>query len=246
MTSSPFPPSPTPTRQPSSYKRLTTRITCSRSSRPARIRPSYQYLVNLDRSLIIQGGAGDDEIILVGALTVPQIESTLVTATTRSRSASALTTGIGPVLLDGGTGKNSVTVDDRADIDIFAYTVTNSTVTRNGGFGGLTYTNVAKLTVDSDRRISGPFSTVNVESTSNATPVTIAASGGGYYNVNVGKAGSTLAILGDVTLTTFGNNRAALNVNASADWGGTITLANSKIEGAAPATISYPPTGLTP
>src|SRR5205085_1394051 len=138
---------------------------------------------------------------------------------------------------------DSIIVDDSADFASYAYTVTNTTVKRNIGFGGLTYANAEKLTLVTGPNTNAPQTTVNVESTAAATPLII--TGGGYFNVNVGRAGSVQPIKGDVSVLPSGAALAVLNVNGSADLGGTFTLTNSTITGLAPATITFKPNGLS-
>ncbi len=176
----------------------------------------YSYTVNLDRPLLIQAGLGDDQIILDGDL---------------DRQ----------ITVDGGEGTDtdSVIVDDGSDFATFRYTVTNSTVTRNTGFE-LTYHNIDELKLVTGPNTASP-STVNVESTAAATPVSI-TTGSGKINVNVGKAGSVRAIRGDVTIFPTATGKAALNVNASADNAilhDTVVVTNREITGLAPATIAY-------
>src|SRR5262249_12307856 len=110
---------------------------------------------------------------------------------------------------------------------------------RNTGFA-LTYSNAEDLTLTTGPRTTAPLTTVNVESTAAATPVSI-TTGSGHINVNVGKSRSVQAIRGDVTIFPTGTGLAALNVDASADLAGTVTVTNRDITGLtpAPAKIAY-------
>ncbi len=146
------------------------------------------------------------------------------------------------VSVDGGTGTDRLYVDDRLVFNTYTYTVTNSTVVRNNGFGGLSYANVESLTLFTEAKTASPVTTVNVESTAAATPVTIA--GSGNSTINVGKDGNVFSsILGDLTISPTG--KAALNVDASLDIGTTIAISNTSILGLARASIFYDPNRLS-
>ena len=55
--------------------------------------------------------------------------------------------------------------------------------------------------------------------------------GPGNYNVNVGKSGSVANIAGTININSTGNGKARLNVNSSADLGGTVTVTNRYLRG---------------
>lgn len=114
-------------------------------------------------------------------------------------------------------------------------------ITINGGTGTKVRVNATQAPVTVN-----DAGTVDVESTAAGTPVTI--TGRGNYNVNVGKAGSVKAIAGTININSIGTGKAALNVNSSADLGGTVTVTNrylSLLLGELSPTISYRPTGLS-
>ena len=177
--------------------------------------PLYGNLIPLSMisSITVKGGDGNDTI----------------------RIGDGSIYGLPPVTVDGGSGKDSIIVDDRSDFAAYTYTVTNSTVERNIGFDGLTYANAENLTLITEPKTTAPLTTVNVESTAAATPVTITGSGNSI--IKVGKAGSVGSIRGDLMVNPTG--KAALRVDASNDLGKTFLITYTGISGLAPALISY-------
>jgi hypothetical protein len=144
----------------------------------------------------------------------------------------------GAVTVDGGTGSTILVLDDSTANFNDTYTLTATSVTRPY-FGGLTYSHIASLTLDTETGDN----TVNVESTS--TTVNISNSGGSD-SVYVGSNGSVLNgnvqnILG--TVNVQGPGSTSLYVDDSGDSiARTTTLDDGQITGLAPATISWTPT----
>jgi hypothetical protein len=142
-----------------------------------------------------------------------------------------------PVTVDGGTGANTLTLDDSASSSANTYTVTSTTVSRSG-FGGVTYANVGQLILADG---SGT-NTVNVLSTS----ANLIISTHGNDSVNVGSNGSSLGgnvqgINGAVIVAGYGGT--SLSVDDSGDsTGRTATLSDGSITGLAPAPIVWIPT----
>ena len=177
--------------------------------------PVYQNLIPLSmvRSITVKGGDGADTI----------------------KIGDGDIYFLPPITVDGGSGKDSIIVDNHSDFAAYTYTVTNSKIARNIGFGGLTYSNAETLTLITEATTTAPLTTVNVESTDAATPVTITGSGNSI--VNVGKNGSVYSIRGNLIINPTG--KAALNVDASNGLGETFRIADTGISGLAPALISY-------
>src|SRR5262249_987641 len=135
-----------------------------------------------------------------------------------------------PVTYDGGTGSNSIVLDDSTNGNSDTYTITSTTVSRHH-FGGLTYSNVQSLTLDTETGSN----TVNVMSTSAGVEIN---NTGGVDSVYVGSKGSALGgtaqnIKGSVDVSGAGST--ALYVDDHADTTGQkVTLSDGAITGLAP------------
>jgi Ca2+-binding RTX toxin-like protein len=162
----------------------------------------------------------------------------------------------GNVQVNGGTGFDTLNINDQANGSNSAYTMTESpffwtlfrdnvdlidyinvgAVNVNGGQGAETY--VVQNTEDSATttiNTGGGGNTVNVLGTLGALNVV----GGSNDTVNIGNNSSVQAIFGDVHIS---NPQAftALNVDDSADMTGhAVTITNASITGLAPAGIFY-------
>jgi hypothetical protein len=156
-----------------------------------------------------------------------------------------------PVTVDGGTGTNTLTLDDSTSGTANTYTVTGNTVSRSGFgiggfFGGVTFANIQAVDL-----LDGIGSnTVNVLSTS----ANLDVFGHGQDSVYVGSNGSALG--GNLqgiggTVLIAGTGATFLTVDDGGDTTGrTATLANApfystflgQITGLAPAPIDWFPT----
>jgi hypothetical protein len=151
---------------------------------------------------------------------------------------------ISQVSVNGGTGSNTLIVDDSQSTAGDTYTVSDNSVKRTGLFGGLTYNfgSIRNLYLLTE---TGP-NTVNVLATSSATPVTII--GNGPSSVHVGLVGGVQSILGDLNI---GNppSFTTITVDDSTDSAAHTTTLGSftpagdtkwgYIRGLAPANINF-------
>jgi hypothetical protein len=136
------------------------------------------------------------------------------------------------ISFDGGTGANSVFLDDSTASFSDTYTITSSSVSRVV-FGGLTYSNTQNVTLD----MENGNDTVNIESTSAAVTVNM---GSGTDTVNIAPSSQFLDnIQGDV-FVNGGSGTDTMNVNDQTDgFGDTWTITGSTITRTAAATIHY-------
>jgi hypothetical protein len=136
------------------------------------------------------------------------------------------------IAFDGGTGTNSVFLDDSTASFSDTYTITSSTVSRVV-FGGLTYSNVQSVTLD----MENGNDTVNIESTSAAVTVNM---GSGTDTVNIAPSSQFLDnIQGDV-FVNGGSGFDTLNIADQNDpFSDTWTISGSSITRTAAATIFY-------
>jgi predicted outer membrane repeat protein len=105
-------------------------------------------------------------------------------------SLSSLPAG---VTVQGSGSLDQVKVIDTSGNTGYSYTVTGSSVTQSGLFGGLTYANVGSLLVEGE---SGGNTTYNILNTSVPTTVSTVLSGGSGTNTfNVGSAADTTGVL---------------------------------------------------
>jgi Ca2+-binding RTX toxin-like protein len=165
-------------------------------------------------TIVINGGDGDDKVGL-----------------------SAPFRGLALVGFDGGLGNDSLTYDERNDPNMPNIFITASQVAMtNGVFAG--YSEIESLTVSASQNDD----TIAVRGSAAATPIEINnLSGAGIDRVNIGQAGSTQQVLGDI-LVTNQTGATELTVDDSAATAGrAITIADGTIDGIAPATIAYAP-----
>jgi hypothetical protein len=109
------------------------------------------------------------------------------------------------VTVDGGTGTDTMTVNDQVAAFSDTYTVTSTMLTRVV-FGGLTYGTVEGMTLNAE----AGSNTININSTAAGVPVTVNA-GAGNDTVNVG-SGNLDLLRGAVTVNgQAGTDRVNVN-----------------------------------
>jgi hypothetical protein len=220
--------------------------------------------VNLNGSVtqFSSGQINSIRVIDSGTDTV-NVERTLPGAPlTISEGSSKVTVNISPVarFLDniqgnvtvhGGTGVDTLNINDQNDSFNDTYSVTDSSVTRNAS-AAITYDTQHALSLNSG---SGA-ETVNVLRTAVGATTNLVSTGSGLTTVNVGNAGSVQGIRGALNIEHPGPSGGnAINLNDSADTASrTVTLSSlgsysadsdhnsdpwGQVSGLAPAAISY-------
>jgi hypothetical protein len=115
-----------------------------------------------------------------------------------------------PLTVNGAGGINTLNINDPSSGGGQTYTMTSTTVGRSPA-ATVTYNAIQALTVNSS---AGSNNVVNVQSTSSPTKIV----GHTSFTVNVGNAGKTEGIVGDLTITDPPTNAlATVNVDDSAD-----------------------------
>jgi hypothetical protein len=128
-----------------------------------------------------------------------------------------------PVTYDGGTGTNSVLLDDSTANFSDTYTITNNSVSRPF-FGGLTYSNVASLTLDAETGNN----TIDINSTGAAVTINDDA-GSDTVNLSDGVQANGLDNLpGPVTVNGGGSDVVNLN-DQSATFSDTYTITSNTV-----------------
>jgi Ca2+-binding RTX toxin-like protein len=152
-----------------------------------------------------------------------------------------------PVTVDGGTGLNTLGLDDHTSSSANFYTVTSNTLSRSGGFGGVTFANLGDVILADGSAINS----INVLSTSANLDLYAVGQDSVYIGSNGSAGGGTVqGIQGVVTVAPAGGT-ASLTVDDSGDsTGRTVTLTNTlvlgtvfmgRIIGLAPAPIQWFP-----
>jgi hypothetical protein len=114
------------------------------------------------------------------------------------------------VTVQGGTGTNTLTINDQNDGFSDTYTLTGSSVTR-------TFSSLISYSGQHTLNLNGGSGNDTVNVLGTAAGVTTNFLGNGLTTVNVGNAGSVRGILGTLNLENTLSNGTTLIVNASAD-----------------------------
>ena len=122
---------------------------------------------------------------------------------------------LGPVVIDNGpSGLAAIVLNDQPVSGADTYTLTGTTVTRTGGFGGLTYSGIGlgSLVVNAENATpAGGTTTIDVDSTPSGTMTTVNG-GNGVDSINVnGTSGS-----GTLFISTGSTGTSTVNVVADA------------------------------
>jgi hypothetical protein len=152
-----------------------------------------------------------------------------------------------PVTVDGGTGYNTLNLGDSTSSSANFYTITSNSVSRSGGFGGVTFANLGDVALADGSNSNS----INVLSTSANLDLNADGSQDLVYVGSNGSAGggNVQGIQG--TVIVGGNGSAWLTVDDSGDsTGRTVTLTTTPVSstfigaiiGLAPANIEWLPT----
>ncbi|MFL5803800.1 MAG: hypothetical protein ACJ8CR_18910 [Roseiflexaceae bacterium] len=189
-------------------------------------------------SLTINAGGGNDTIFVGNLASIAGITITIDGGAGNDQvGLSAPFRGLAQVGFNGGPGSDSLVYDERTDSTARNIVITASQVSMNGGiFAG--YSQIESLSVNAGQNDD----TITVRGTAAATPVEINNSDGSSASVdavNIGEAGSTQQILGDVLVTNQAATTELTVDDSAATVGRAITIADGAIDGIAPATIGY-------
>lgn len=144
----------------------------------------------------LNAGSGNDSVVVTSTPFGPEFQVNGNGGNDQLRLGTGSLLGVTNVRFNGGTGFDTVLLDDSATQAQQVYTVTGGSVSRSGnGLPSLLYSNAEGLTLNA----GAGSDTINVDSTFTATPVT----------VNAG-AGNDVIRLGDGRLSQL---RARVSVN---------------------------------
>jgi hypothetical protein len=160
------------------------------------------------QSLTLDGDSSGNDTVNIGGGNLGGLGTVAVGNSGATAATSADPMAPVNVNINLGSGRNSLIVDDHLVNVNNTYTITSTSVTRNG-FGGLTYADVQSITVDG----ANDGSDYSVNSTSVATTLN---SGGDNSNFIIGGAGTLDPITSPVTVNGNGvNNTVALDDEAA-------------------------------
>ena len=178
------------------------------------------------------GAAG----VTTNVVSTPAALSTTITGGTNTNTFNiggatpgSLSNVSGAVTVHGGAATSIINLNDQSTVASETYTITGTTVTRTGTFGGLTYSGLGVLHLNTGTGTN----LVNVTSTLNGITTSVGAAGminvngtgtGGSLNVATGAAGgSTVNVVADsqpVNVTTNGTPTAdTVNIGAAGGTG---------------------------
>jgi hypothetical protein len=142
----------------------------------------------------------------------------------------------GTVTINGGTGTNTLTVDDQNDTFIDLYTIGVGSVQRTGE-AMISYSGVSSVTVNGSS--TTPI-TYDINSTAAGTPLTINAGNGANSFVMTPSTDNLNNLQGAVTLTAgTGSNTLTVDDQADSTNGDTYTIGVGSVQRTGEAMISY-------
>ena len=204
-------------------------------------------------NLVVNPGRSGATGVIMNVINTPAGMTTTINGganqNTFNLSTAAAANGLGNLLgrvvvNNGSSGLGSITLDDQSRSGNDSYTLTGTTVSSTGGFGGLNYSGfgLGALTLNAENTLaSGGNSTININGTANGTATTVNGDSGvdtiningtspsGTLSVTTGSTGtSTVNVVADtapLTIAAHGATAGPDTVNLGAA-DGTGTLAN--------------------
>jgi acrosin len=161
----------------------------------------------------LNGGSAQDTFNVTQ--TAPGVSLTLNgNAGDNSFNVSNLDNVQGNVTIDGGSGSNTLAIDDSAKTSSVSWTIESSDVQRENA-GTISYSNMATVDVTVGAPTDGFSNAIDVESTPSGVAVTLDASGGNSDIVVSQVANNLDAIQGDLTLVGASTDTITINDQAN-------------------------------
>jgi hypothetical protein len=201
----------------------------------------YTYVVNLDRTLLVQSGLGNDSIYIRGNFNNHLINIEAGSGNDTIYVGNGDISGL-PSVSVGGTGRYNIIINDGSSHVAHDYTVTSVAVTRDAPNWALTYnSSAANLTLITGATTTLPYPTVTVTSTLAATPVTLQGSGNCIVNIGTG---NVQPIRSSVTVTnTGGFSLVTVDDHADTQSARTVILYNNGAANGISTVVDGFPTG---